>query len=50
VAGNNVVTAMAGVKWKPSPHCEIGSGFEFPLTDRTDILKNRLYVDFIFRY
>jgi hypothetical protein len=50
VAGDNVVTGVVGVKLKPSRHCEIGSGFEFPLTDRTDILKNRLYVDFIFRY
>ena len=50
VAGKNVVTAMVGGKWKPSGNCEIGSGFEFPLTNRTDILKNRLYVDFIFRY
>lgn len=50
IAGANVVTATAGVKWKPNPHCEVGSGFEFPLTDRTDILKNRLYVDFIVRY
>ena len=49
-AGTNVVTAMTGVKWKPSAHCEIGSGFEFALTDRTDILRNRLYIDFIVRY
>jgi hypothetical protein len=50
VAGDNVATGVLGVKLKPSRHCEIGSGFEFALTDRTDILKNRLYVDFIFRY
>ncbi len=50
VAGKNVVTGVVGLKWKPSGHCEIGSGFEFPLTARTDILKNRLYVDVIFRY
>ncbi|REK09447.1 MAG: hypothetical protein DWQ37_18595 [Planctomycetota bacterium] len=50
VAGTNVVTCMAGVKWKPTSHFELGSGFEFPLTDRSDILKNRLYVDMIFRY
>lgn len=50
VAGTNVVTAMTGVKWKPSAHCEIGTGFEFALTDRTDILRNRLYIDFIVRY
>jgi hypothetical protein len=50
VAGTNVVTAIVGTKWKPSPHCEVGAGFEFPLTERTDILKNRLYIDFIVRY
>lgn len=50
VAGDNVVTGVAGVKLKPSRHVEIGAGFEFPLTDRTDILKNRLYADLIFRY
>jgi hypothetical protein len=50
VAGDNVVTGLVGVKWKPSAHCEVGSGFEFAFTDRTDILKNRLYVDFLVRY
>ncbi len=50
VAGQNVVTGVAGLKYKPNPHVELGSGFEFPLTNRTDILHNRLYVDAIFRY
>jgi hypothetical protein len=50
VAGQDVVTGVVGLKWKPSGHVEIGSGYEFPLTDREDILRNRLYVDAIFRY
>jgi hypothetical protein len=50
VAGENVVTGVAGIKWKPSSHFEVGAGYEFPLTDRTDILRNRLYADLIFRY
>jgi hypothetical protein len=50
VAGTDVVTAVAGVKWKPSGHLEVGGGFEFPLTTRTDILQNRAYADIIFRY
>ncbi len=50
VAGENVVTGLLGLKWKPNPHVEIGSGFEFPLTDRTDVLRNRLYFDAILRY
>jgi hypothetical protein len=50
VAGADVVTGLVGVKFKPCPGCEIGTGFEFPLTDREDILKNRVYADFIVRY
>lgn len=50
VAGRNVVTSVVGVKWKPSGHFELGTGFEFPLTAREDILKNRVYADLIFRY
>jgi hypothetical protein len=50
VAGTNVVTSVVGAKWKPSGNLELGSGFEFPLTNRTDILHNRLYADMIFRF
>lgn len=50
VAGKDVVSAVAGVKWKPNSHVEVGTGFEFPLTTRTDILHNRLYADLILRY
>ncbi len=50
VAGTNVVSSVVGVKWKPSGNFEIGTGFEFPLTNRTDILRNRLYADVIFRF
>jgi hypothetical protein len=50
VAGTNVVSAMTGIKWKPSAHCEVGTGFEFALSDNRDILRNRLYIDFIVRY
>lgn len=50
IAGKDVVTTVIGAKWKPGAHCELGSGFEFPLTNRTDILHNRLYADVIFRY
>ena len=50
VAGTDVVTALVGAKWKRSGNMEVGAGFEFPLTDRADILRNRLYVDVIFRY
>jgi hypothetical protein len=50
VAGTDVVSSVVGLKWKPSCNFELGGGFEFPLTNRTDILHNRAYVDVIFRY
>jgi len=50
VANTDLVSGVVGVKWKPNSHLELGTGFEFPLTDRTDILRDRLYADLIFRY
>src|SRR4029079_806392 len=42
VAGTGVISGVVGVKYKPSSHWELGTGFEFPLSNRTDILRNRL--------
>jgi hypothetical protein len=50
VAGQNVVTGVVGLKWKPSGHLEVATGYEYPMTDNGDILKNRVYADLIFRY
>ena len=50
VAGNNIVTAAAGAKFKPNCHNEFGIAFEFPVTDRRDILDNRLTLDWNLRY
>lgn len=50
VAGNDIVTGAAGAKFKPNGHHEIGCAFEFPLTEREDVLDNRLTVDWIIRY
>jgi hypothetical protein len=50
VAGNDIVTSSAGVKLKPGAHSEIGVAFEFPLTERRDVIDNRLTVDWIIRY
>jgi hypothetical protein len=50
VTGNDIVTGAAGVKFKPGSHSEIGVAFEFPMTERRDIIDNRLTVDCIFRY
>lgn len=50
VAGNDIVTSAAGVKFKPNGNTELGVAFEFPLTERRDIIDNRLTVDWIIRY
>lgn len=50
VAGNDVVTGVVGLKWKPSSHTELGAAYEFPFTEFADILHSRVYVDFIVRY
>jgi hypothetical protein len=44
------VTGAAGMKFKPRRNSEIGVAFEFPLTEREDIIDNRLTVDWIVRY
>ncbi|HEY1598230.1 MAG TPA: hypothetical protein VGG64_01420 [Pirellulales bacterium] len=50
VAGNNVVTNVIGAKWKPSGNMELGFGWEYPVTQWGDVLKNRVYADVILRY
>lgn len=50
VAGNDIVTMAAGMKFKPNGHNEIGVAFEYPLTEREDILDNRLTVDWNIRF
>ena len=50
VAGNDIVTGAVGLKYKPSKHTEVGIAFEVPLTERRDVLDNRLTFDFILRY
>jgi hypothetical protein len=50
VAGNDIVTAAVGAKFKPHCQMEIGLAWEFPLTDRRDLLDNRLTFDWIVRY
>lgn len=50
VAGNDIVTAAIGVKYKPNGNTEIGVAWEAPLTDRRDIFDDRLTVDWILRY
>jgi len=50
VAGNDIVTNAVGVKLKRSKNRELGIAYEYPLTDRRDVLQSRLTVDWIFRY
>ncbi len=50
VAGNDIVTGAFGLKYKPSRLTEIGVAWENPLTERRDVLENRLTVDLILRY
>jgi len=50
VAGNDIVTGAFGFKFKPGRHMEVGAAYEFPITDRQDILENRFTFDMILRY
>ena len=50
VAGNDLVTAAIGGKYKFGPHAELGAAWEFPISNRRDLIDNRLLVEFILRY
>lgn len=50
VDGNDIVTGAIGAKYKPSSKYEIGVAWEAPLTERRDVIDNRLTVDLILRY
>jgi hypothetical protein len=50
VAGNDIVTGAFGGKFKPSGNMEIGVAWELPLTERRDVLENRITADVILRY
>lgn len=50
VEGNDIVTGAYGLKYKPNRKTEIGVAHEVPLTQRRDVLDNRLTVDLILRY
>lgn len=50
VAGNDIVTGAFGYKFKPSRSMELGIAWELPLTERRDVLENRLTFDCIVRF
>jgi hypothetical protein len=50
VAGNDLVTAAAGLKFRLGDHAETGFAFEVPISSRHDFLNNRLTAELILRY
>jgi len=50
VTGNDIVTGALGIKYRPTDSMEIGIAWEAPLTNRRDLLDNRLAFDWIIRY
>jgi hypothetical protein len=50
VAGNDLVTGAVGMKFKPGGNTEIGVAWEAPMSNRQDIMNDRLTVDWIIRY
>jgi hypothetical protein len=50
VAGNDLVTVAGGVKAKIGRHLDTGVAFEFPISNRQDLLDYRLLAELILRY
>jgi hypothetical protein len=50
VAGNDLVTMAVGLKAKLNCHAEVGAAWEFPVSNRNDLIDNRLTCELILRY
>jgi len=50
VAGNDLVTAAVGLKFVLGKHLDVGVAYERPLSNRKDLLDNRVLVEAIIRY
>lgn len=50
VAGNDLVTAAFGGRFLLGDHVSTGVVWEFPLSNRQDLISNRLIIDLILRY
>ncbi len=50
VSGNTIVTNAVGLKFRPRRNSEAGIAFEYPLTERRDIIDNRINVNWIWRF
>jgi hypothetical protein len=50
VGGNDMATAAVGLKYNANGQMEIGAAWETPVTDRKDVMNNRITADVILRY
>ena len=50
VQGNNLITAAAGMRWRVAKHSDLGIAFERPVTNRKDIFRDRITVDWVRRF
>lgn len=50
VAGNDLVTVAAGLKAKLSRNLDAGFAYEVPISNRKDLLSNRVIAELILRY
>ncbi len=50
VAGNDLVTIAAGVKAIVNKHLDVGVAYERPVSNRKDLLDNRILAEIILRY
>jgi hypothetical protein len=44
------VTQSVGLKFKPRWNVELGTAYEFPLTEFKDVIEDRWMADLIIRY
>ena len=50
IDSGTVITFAGGARYKINDHLQFGAGYEFPLTDRKDIMDWRTYMDIVLSY
>ncbi|MCE9637176.1 MAG: hypothetical protein K8T90_15835 [Planctomycetes bacterium] len=50
VDGNTVASMALGFRWALSDDVSFGAAYEFPITDREDVIDKRITVDLVFRF
>lgn len=50
IDSGTVITFAGGARYKYNDHLQFGAGYEFPLTDRKDIMDWRTYLDIVLSY